>query len=71
MYTDTVRESNNGYIYKTRWNELRIPERDIYKVYMEDQEVNVSSAILIVLGLLALAALFVGIGISQSGFSFK
>jgi len=71
MYTDTVKESNNGFIYKTRWNELRIPERDIYKVYMEDQEVSVSSAVLIILGLLALAALLVGIGISQSGFSFR
>ena len=71
MYTDTVRESNNGFIYKTRWNELRIPERDIYKVYMEDQEVSVSSAVFIISGLLAIAALFVGIGISQSGISFK
>ena len=71
MYTDTVKESNKGFIYKTRWNELRIPERDIYKVYMEDQEMSVTSAVLIILGLMALAALLVGIGISQSGISFK
>ena len=71
IYKDTLKESNNGYVYKSEWNELRIPERDIYKVYMEDQEVSVSSAMMIVLGLLVLAALLIGIGISQSGFSFK
>ena len=71
IYTDTLKESNNGYVYKTKWNELRIPERDIYKVYMEDQEVSVSSAVFIILGLLTIAALLIGIGISQSGFSLR
>jgi len=71
IYTDTLKESNNVYVYKTKWNELRIPERDIYKVYMEDQEVSVSSAVFIILGLLTIAALLIGIGISQSGFSLR
>jgi len=71
IYTDKLKESNNGYVYKTKWNELRIPERDIYKVYMEDQEVSVSSAVFIILGLLTIAALLIGIGISQSGFSLR
>lgn len=71
IFNDTVKESNNGFIYKTRWNELKIPERDIYKVYMEEREVSVSSAVFIVLGILSLAALLIGIGISQSGFSLR
>lgn len=71
IYTDTLKESNNGYVYKSGWNEIRIPGRDIYKVYMEDQEVSVSSAVYIILGLLAIAALLIGIGVSQSGFSLR
>lgn len=71
IFNDTIKESNNGFIYKTRWNELKIPGRDIYKVYMEEREVSVSSAVFIILGLLAIAALLIGIGVSQSGFSLR
>lgn len=70
-YSDTIRESNNGYAYKTAWNKLSIPESNINKVYMENSKVSITSAVLIILGLLSLAALAVGIGISQSGFNFR
>jgi len=51
--------------YKTYWKEKRIPEKDVYKVYMEKSEVNGTQTTFLVLGI-TIAVIILAIVIENS-----
>jgi len=57
MSNDTVKSRSIGYIYKTKWNELRIPERDVLKIQMEKSEISTAKTVFLVLGIAAFVAI--------------
>lgn len=60
-----LKSYTTGEGYKTYWTEKRIPEKDVYKVYMEKSEVNGTQTTFLVLGI-AVAAIIVAIVIGNS-----
>lgn len=64
---DTVRASDKGYSYKTGWNKLQIPVKDVSKIQMEKKVLGVIGIVLIVMGVLAVAAI---VALSSINFNF-
>ncbi|MCB0726896.1 MAG: hypothetical protein KDD00_05495 [Ignavibacteriae bacterium] len=58
-----------GKEYKTYWTEKRIPEKDVFKVYMEKSEVNGTQTTFLVIGIaFAVTIVALILGSSKSGF---
>lgn len=68
---DTVRSGNNS--FSIRWNEQRMANTEIQKIYMEKTESDTTKTVLVILGIAAGAALayFIALVIAINGANLK
>ena len=64
-----LKSYTTGEGYKTYWTGKRIPEKDVYKIYMKKSEVNGTQTTFLVLGI-AVVAIIVAIVIGNSKSNF-